>query len=169
MNTSREEPLIKTLVAPARTWVKPLQKGVGQENMSEAYSGILTQLKSPKLALLKSWHALEMSIEYHLHWTRTFVMISRKHLKPYDTDIILYKYWHPWLLILPLCCCSAADKGHYEVIRVLASYGADLGKVNTQGNTSLHIAALKGHGQICKFLAQRGDCHSHACLSALLF
>ena len=50
----------------------------------------------------------------------------------------------------------AADKGHYEVIRVLASYGADLGKVNTNGNTSLHIAARKGYGQICKFLAQRG-------------
>ena len=50
----------------------------------------------------------------------------------------------------------AADKGHYEVIRVLASYGADLGKVNTNGNTSLHIAATKGYGQICKFLAQRG-------------
>jgi ankyrin repeat protein len=53
--------------------------------------------------------------------------------------------------------CSAADKGHYEVIRVLAAYGADLGKVNTNGNTSLHIAAMKGYGQICKFLAQRGD------------
>ena len=54
--------------------------------------------------------------------------------------------------------CRAADKGHYEVIRVLASYGADLGKVNTNGNTSLHIAATRGYGQICKYLAQRGDC-----------
>ena len=43
------------------------------------------------------------------------------------------------------------------MIRVLAAYGADLGKVNTQGNTSLHIAAMKGYGQICKFLAQRGE------------
>ncbi len=57
--------------------------------------------------------------------------------------------------------CSAADKGHYEVIRVLAAYGADLGKVNTNGNTSLHIAAMKGYGQICKFLAQRGDYYPH--------
>lgn len=51
----------------------------------------------------------------------------------------------------------ASEKGHYEVIRVLAAYGADLGKVNTQGNTSMHIAAMKGYGQICKFLAQRGE------------
>ena len=53
--------------------------------------------------------------------------------------------------------CSATEQGHLDVIRLLASYGADLGKINRQGNTPLHIAAMKGYGQICKFLAQRGD------------
>lgn len=53
-------------------------------------------------------------------------------------------------------CYRASDKGHYDVIRVLAAYGADLGTINTQGNTSLHIAARKGFANICKFVAQRG-------------
>lgn len=51
----------------------------------------------------------------------------------------------------------AATKGHYEVIRVLASYGADLGKVDADGNMPMHCAAAKGFGQICKFLGQRGE------------
>ena len=46
--------------------------------------------------------------------------------------------------------------GHFEVIRVLAAYGADLGKVALDGNTPLHYAAQQGFGPICKFLAQRG-------------
>ena len=52
---------------------------------------------------------------------------------------------------------KAALNGHFEVIRVLAAYGADLGKVASDGNTSLHYAAEKGFGPVCKFLAQRGD------------
>lgn len=51
----------------------------------------------------------------------------------------------------------AALNGHFEVIRVLAAYGADLGKVALDGNTSLHYAAQQGFGPICKFLAQRGQ------------
>jgi len=52
---------------------------------------------------------------------------------------------------------SAALRGHFEVIRVLAAYGADLGKVASDGNTPLHHAAQQGFGPICKFLAQRGE------------
>jgi len=51
----------------------------------------------------------------------------------------------------------AALNGHFEVIRVLAAYGADLGKVALDGNTPLHYAAQQGFGPICKFLAQRGQ------------
>ena len=43
------------------------------------------------------------------------------------------------------------------MIRVLAAYGADLGKVATDGNTPLHYAAQQGFGPICKFLSQRGE------------
>ena len=42
------------------------------------------------------------------------------------------------------------------MIRALAAYGADLGKVALDGNTPLHFAARQGFGPICKFLAQRG-------------
>lgn len=51
----------------------------------------------------------------------------------------------------------AAFNGHFDVIRVLAAYGADLGKVATDGNTPLHYAAQQGFGPICKFLSQRGE------------
>ena len=51
----------------------------------------------------------------------------------------------------------AALNGHFQVIRVLAAYGADLGKVALDGNTPLHYAAQQGFGPICKFLAQRGQ------------
>ena len=51
----------------------------------------------------------------------------------------------------------AAINGHFEVIRVLAAYGADLGKVALDGNTPLHYAAQQGFGPICKFLSQRGE------------
>lgn len=51
---------------------------------------------------------------------------------------------------------KAAQNGHFEVIRVLAAYGSDLGKVSLDGNTPLHHAATQGYGPICKFLAQRG-------------
>ncbi|XP_020620565.1 ankyrin repeat and EF-hand domain-containing protein 1-like isoform X1 [Orbicella faveolata] len=50
----------------------------------------------------------------------------------------------------------AAFSGHFDVIRVLAAYGADLGKVALDGNTPLHYAAQQGFGPICKFLSQRG-------------
>ena len=53
--------------------------------------------------------------------------------------------------------CRAALNGHFEVIRVLAAYGADLGKVASDGNTPLHYAARQGFGPICKFLSQRGE------------
>ena len=43
------------------------------------------------------------------------------------------------------------------MIRVLAAYGADLGKVALDGNTPLHYAAQRGFGPICKFLSQRGQ------------
>lgn len=51
----------------------------------------------------------------------------------------------------------AAFNGHFDVIRVLAAYGADLGKVALDGNTPLHYAAQQGFGPICKFLSQRGQ------------
>ena len=51
----------------------------------------------------------------------------------------------------------AAFNGHFDVIRVLAAYGADLGKVASNGNTPLHYAAQQGFGLICKFLSQRGQ------------
>ena len=53
--------------------------------------------------------------------------------------------------------CRAAFNGHFDVIRVLAAYGADLGKVALDGNTPLHYAAQQGFGPICKFLSQRGN------------
>lgn len=53
--------------------------------------------------------------------------------------------------------CRAAFNGHFDVIRVLAAYGADLGKVALDGNTPLHYAAQQGFGPICKFLSQRGQ------------
>ena len=46
--------------------------------------------------------------------------------------------------------------GNLPILRVLAAYGADMGVVATGGNTPLHLAAIKGSGPICKFLAQRG-------------
>ena len=60
------------------------------------------------------------------------------------------------------CMCltfeyRAAFKGHFDVIRVLAAYGANLGKVALDGNTPLHYAAQQGFGPICKFLSQRGQ------------
>ena len=51
----------------------------------------------------------------------------------------------------------AAFNGNFDVIRVLAAYGADLGKVALDGNTPLHYAAQQGFGPICKFLSQRGQ------------
>ena len=48
-------------------------------------------------------------------------------------------------------------QGHFDVIRVLAAYGADLGKVSLDGNTPMHLAAAQGFGALCKFLAQRGE------------
>ena len=56
-----------------------------------------------------------------------------------------------------LFMCRAAFNGHFDVIRVLAAYGADLGKVALDGNTPLHYAAQQGFGPICKFLSQRGN------------
>ena len=59
----------------------------------------------------------------------------------------------------------AAYNGHFDVIRVLAAYGADLGKVASDGNTPLHYAAQQGFGPICKFLSQRGK--YHGCIFSL--
>ena len=59
--------------------------------------------------------------------------------------------------------CRAAFSGHFDVIRVLAAYGADLGKVTTDGNTPLHYAAQQGFGPICKFLSQRGEHYDYFC------
>ena len=48
-----------------------------------------------------------------------------------------------------------------------------MGVVSSNGDTPLHLAAMQGHGPICKFLAQRGitadKCflvnHVHVCAS----
>lgn len=60
-------------------------------------------------------------------------------------------------LFVGVLLSRAAIHGHFDVIRVLAAYGADLGKVSLDGNTPMHHAAAQGFGQICKFLAQRGE------------
>ena len=47
-----------------------------------------------------------------------------------------------------------------------------MGVVSSNGDTPLHLAAMQGHGLICKFLAQRGitadKCflvnHVHVCV-----
>ena len=52
---------------------------------------------------------------------------------------------------------SAALNGHFDILKVLSAYGADLGKASTDGNTPMHLAASRGYGPICKYLGQRGN------------
>ena len=50
----------------------------------------------------------------------------------------------------------AALNGHLATLRLLSAYGGDMGVVSSNSDTPLHLAAMQGHGPICKFLAQRG-------------
>ena len=50
----------------------------------------------------------------------------------------------------------AALNGHLAILRVLSAYGGEMGVISSSGDTPLHLAAMQGHGPICKFLAQRG-------------
>ncbi len=51
---------------------------------------------------------------------------------------------------------EAAKGGFLPVLQVLAAYGANFDQVDDQGNTPIHYGAKGGHGQCCRFLAQRG-------------
>ncbi|XP_048063114.1 ankyrin repeat and EF-hand domain-containing protein 1a [Megalobrama amblycephala] len=50
----------------------------------------------------------------------------------------------------------AAERGFFEIIKVLSAYAADFGVVTTEGDTPLHFAASGGYTDCCRFLAQRG-------------
>ncbi|KAL1253882.1 hypothetical protein QQF64_016111 [Cirrhinus molitorella] len=50
----------------------------------------------------------------------------------------------------------AAEKGFFEIIKVLSAYAADFGAVTSEGDTPLHFAASGGYTDCCRFLAQRG-------------
>ncbi|XP_056337113.1 ankyrin repeat and EF-hand domain-containing protein 1a [Danio aesculapii] len=50
----------------------------------------------------------------------------------------------------------AAEKGFFEIIKVLSAYRADVGVVTTEGDSPLHFAASGGYTDCCRFLAQRG-------------
>ncbi|XP_056125405.1 ankyrin repeat and EF-hand domain-containing protein 1a isoform X2 [Rhinichthys klamathensis goyatoka] len=50
----------------------------------------------------------------------------------------------------------AAEKGFFEIIKVLSAYATDFGVVTTEGDTPLHFAASGGYTDCCRFLAQRG-------------
>ena len=73
--------------------------------------------------------------------------------RSYHTCYMVQVWSTTWLCSF----CRAAVQGHFDVIRVLAAYGADLGKVSLDGNTPMHLAAAQGFGALCKFLAQRGE------------
>ena len=51
---------------------------------------------------------------------------------------------------------DAAKGGFFDVLTVMAAYGANFDQVDDQGNTPVHLAAMGGHANCCKFLAQRG-------------
>ena len=50
----------------------------------------------------------------------------------------------------------AAHKGHVEVIKVLASLGANIDSLRADGSTPLHVAAAKGHKNVVKLLRKLG-------------
>ena len=50
----------------------------------------------------------------------------------------------------------AAMNGHFDVVRLLASYGADLNMQDVIGNNMIHYAAEGGFANCLKYLSQRG-------------
>nr|XP_055042738.1 ankyrin repeat and EF-hand domain-containing protein 1a isoform X1 [Misgurnus anguillicaudatus]XP_055042739.1 ankyrin repeat and EF-hand domain-containing protein 1a isoform X1 [Misgurnus anguillicaudatus]XP_055042740.1 ankyrin repeat and EF-hand domain-containing protein 1a isoform X1 [Misgurnus anguillicaudatus]XP_055042741.1 ankyrin repeat and EF-hand domain-containing protein 1a isoform X1 [Misgurnus anguillicaudatus] len=50
----------------------------------------------------------------------------------------------------------AAERGLFEIIKVLSAYAADFGMMTSEGDTPLHYAAAGGYTDCCKFLVQRG-------------
>lgn len=50
----------------------------------------------------------------------------------------------------------AAKGGHFDILRLLFAYHADLGLIAMDGNTPLHHAAMGGFADCCRYIAQRG-------------
>ena len=46
---------------------------------------------------------------------------------------------------------------NFEILKLLSAYGGNLGTVNKNGETPMHLAAQNGYAPICKFLGQRGE------------
>ena len=46
--------------------------------------------------------------------------------------------------------CNAAWSGHLEVVKVLVQAAAGVHVANNSGDTPLHMAANRGHHEVCK-------------------
>lgn len=51
---------------------------------------------------------------------------------------------------------SAAIGGHSDIVALLLEKGAEIGQVDTLGNTALHMATYFGHADTVKFLLEKG-------------
>jgi ankyrin repeat protein len=48
------------------------------------------------------------------------------------------------------------DRDHFDIVQLLVNRGAQIDAVNNNGNTPVHVAAIKNNFQVVRFLVNRG-------------